>query len=467
MARLAVGGFLFGDYRLFHSAACYTPVTFHKLLEKESVAKMILPVDLFLASRYLRPKRTFVSVITLLSILGPALGVAVLIVVTSLMSGFDRDIRQRILDTQAHIQVKPLFARNHQNIAAIENTERILNKMQELSIAGAPLIEGPVLLQYQDSMQIQYMRGILPELEQEVTNVRQHVTGKFNLAEGEVILGARLARNLGVAQGDKLLIHSPYKLTRNIEWNEEGQVEIQEPDEVYLPEEVTVAGIFRMGVYEFDSSIIYMHIDQAAALAGLEWGSATSIHARTDDPFHLQAEAAALRKAFPNFEVVTWQEANSVLFGALENEKTMMLFILFVIVIVAAFCISATLITVVTHKTREIAVMKATGIGALTVARVFMLQGAVIGLLGTVLGAILGITLVHYRTQVADLIAKLLGREIFPPQLYHLEKIPGMLKLGDISLIMFVAFLICISASLLPSLYASALSPVQGLQDEN
>ena len=122
---------------------------------------MILPVDLFLASRYLRPKRTFVSVITLLSILGPALGVAVLIVVTSLMSGFDRDIRQRILDTQAHIQVKPLFARNHQNIAAIENTERILNKMQELSIAGAPLIEGPVLLQYQDSMQMQYMRCIL------------------------------------------------------------------------------------------------------------------------------------------------------------------------------------------------------------------------------------------------------------------------------------------------------------------
>ncbi|MFO7820619.1 MAG: ABC transporter permease [Lentisphaeria bacterium] len=428
---------------------------------------MILPTDIFLAKRYLRPKRTFVSVITILSILGPALGVTVLIVVTSLMSGFDRDIKQRILDTQADLQVKPLFSRDQRNTATIKDPGPVLDKMEEIGVTGAPLIEGPVLLQHKDAMQIQYMRGVIPELEKQVTNVRENVTGKFKIEEGEAIIGARMAENLGVNIGDSILIHSPYKLTRNIKWQEDGEVKITEPDEVYLPEEVTIAGIFRMGVYEFDSTMIYLHLDQAATLMGMDWGSATSIHARTGDPFNLTAETEALQNAFPYYNIITWQEANSVLFGALQNEKTMMLFILFVIVIVAAFCISATLITVVTHKTREIAVMKATGIGAFTITRVFVIQGAFIGFAGTLLGAVMGVSLVHYRTRVAGLIAKVMGRDIFPPQLYHLDEIPGMIKFGDISLILVVAFVICVSASLLPALYASCLSTVQALQDEN
>ena len=428
---------------------------------------MNLPADLFLAFRYLRPKRTFVSLITLLSILGPALGVTVLIVVTSLMSGFQRDIEQGILDFQSPLQIHPRYIGFNQNVAAIEDPGPVLQRMDELGIVGAPVVEGPALIQVKDNMHIQYVRGIMPALEEKVSGIKENVRGKFDIEEGEAILGVRIAENLEVEIGDTILVHSPYKLTRNINWTDDGEVQIREPDEVYLPEEVTVAGIFSMGIYQFDSAYLYLHADQAATLMGLDWGAATSIHARTEDPFNIESEATALRAMFPGLRVLTWQEANQELFDTLVNEKLMMLFILFIIVLVASFCIAATLITFVVHKTREIAVMKAMGMGAFTVIRIFVIQGAIIGFFGTLLGTVMGVSLVHFRVQVAHLISKLLGHDIFPAKLYFLDELPGLINPAEISIILLIAFAICVAASLLPALYASCLSPVHGLQDEN
>ncbi|MCF7853997.1 MAG: ABC transporter permease [Candidatus Pacebacteria bacterium] len=428
---------------------------------------MKLTADIFLALRYLRPKRTFVSIITLLSILGPALGVGVLIIVTSVMSGFDRDIRRQILAMQAHIQVQPAFASITDNHAVITDTNPILDKMAELHIQGAPLIESPVLLQSRDNIQIKYVRGIDPALEASVTDVAEHVRGRYKITEGEALIGSEMAYAMGVGIGDRILVHAPQKLTRNIKWPEDGTVKVQETDTVYLPEEVTVAGIFTMGLYEYDSTMLFMHIDQAAQLFGIDWGAATSIHARTPDPFALEKETATLREAFPEYRIVTWQEANRQLFSALRVEKNLMFLVLSFIVIVAAFCIAGTLITVVTQKTREIAILKAVGMGGMMVARIFMLQGAIIGLLGTLLGLTLGTLVVHYRNQVAAVLAQVMGVEIFPKELYHLSQIPALIKPSDLALIISLAFVICILASLLPALYASLLSPARALQDEN
>jgi len=428
---------------------------------------MHLPTDIFLALRYLRPKRTLISVITLLSIIGPALGVAVLIIVTSVMSGFDRDIRQRILSMQAHLQVYPAFYTREQSGPVISEPAPVLAAMDRLGVKGAPIIEGPVLLQFEDQIQIKYGRGILPARERQVTGLAENLRGRYEIREGEALIGQEMALEMGVDIGDELLIHSPRKLTRNIEWNEDGTVTVKESDEVYLPEEVRIAGIFAMGVYEYDSSMILLHLDQAADLFGLDWGSATSIHAATPDPFKLDGVTEALRRQLPGFRVVTWQQANEQLFAALRVEKNLMLLVLFSIIVVAAFCIAGTLITVVIQKTREVAILKAVGMTAGLVARIFLLQGAIIGVLGTLLGLGLGLMVVHFRNQTAAMLAAIMGVEIFPKELYHLSQIPAMVKRDDVLLIAAVALVLCIAASMLPALYASCLSAARGLQDEN
>ena len=428
---------------------------------------MRLTADIFLALRYLRPKRTFISVITLLSVLGPILGVALLIIVTSVMSGFDRDIRERILDMQAHIQVLPTGMHDVLGLPVFDTTEDIMKALNAAGAEGSPIIEGPILIQLRNQVEAKYVRGIVPETEKRVTGVFERIEGKFNIAEGEALIGEELALQLGMGIGDQFLIHSPKQLAKSIHWDEKGRIQAREADEGYLPEEVTIAGIFSMGVYEYDASLVLVHIDQAADLFGLDWGSATSVHARVPDPFSMDSITNELRQQLPQARVVTWQEANQKLFGALRVEKNLMFFLLTFIVIVAAFGIAGTLITVAVQKTREIGILKAIGMSSGLVARVFMLQGTLIGMLGTAAGTGLGLTIIHYRNEVAAVLAKVMGVEIFPKELYHLSQIPALVTERDVLVIVGVSLVICMLASLVPALYAAALSPARALQEEN
>ncbi len=430
---------------------------------------MQLTADIFLALRYLRPKRTFISLITLLSILGPILGVALLVIVTAVMAGFDRDIREGILGMQSHVQVTPAFRLTSDRPAMFEDPEPVMAALHRAGAKGSPLIEGAVLVQLRGQAMPKFVKGIMPATEREVTSIARTkgFVGRFDIAEGEALIGSGMAAQLGLALGDRLLIHSPSRLTRNVQWSEDGRVQMGEVDEVYLPEEVTIVGIFSMGVYEYDSSIVFVHLDQAADLFGMEWGSATSVHASVPDPFDLDEIVVALGEDLPQCRIVTWQQANRQLFGALQVEKNLMSFLLFFIVIVASFGIAGTLITVVVQKTREIGVLKAVGMSRGMVARIFLLQGATIGVLGTVLGTTIGLLVIRYRERVAALLAKIMGHEIFPQELYHLSQIPALSKRSDVLAIVSLAFFVCVLASLVPALYASHLSPAQALQEEN
>lgn len=428
---------------------------------------MRVPSDIFLALRYLRPKRTFISLITLLSVAGPTLGVAVLIVVMSVMSGFDREIRSRILEMQAHIQVVPGF-NSDGSPAVIEDPRPIIEALGKLRLKGAPIIETPILVQHERQINVKFLRGIDPPVERQVTNLAERmVSGTYDIAEGQALIGNELAYELRAKVGDKLLVHSPGKLTKNIKWNDDGSIEFVEDAEVFLPEEVEIAGIFSMGMYEYDSSMVFTHIDQAAELTGLDWGMATSVHAQVADPFAMSDDVAALRELLRGrYRIISWQEANAQLFGALRVEKNLMMLVLSFIVVVAAFCISGTLLTVVIQKTRDIGVMRAVGMGRWLVARVFIMQGGIIGFLGTVCGSVAGLTVIHFRNQIADFLGTVMGVEVFPPELYHLAHIPAMVKGGDVAVIVSLAFLICVGASLLPALYAAFIPPVRALQDE-
>lgn len=425
---------------------------------------MQLPADVLLALRYLRPKRTFISAITLLSLIGPALGVAILIIVTSVMSGFDEDIRNGILSVQAHVYVNPAAGQ-----PVIADPAAIIKTLAAAGVRAAPVIEGPVLIQVRGSSSVRMAKGIRPELEKGVTNISTNgrFSGRFEIREGEALIGSAMARELGLQIGDELLIHAPQRLTGNITWQEDGNIRVKEPDEVYVPESVRVAGIFAMGVYDFDSGLILLHLDQAADLFGHDWGTATSIHGRVPDPFRMEALLATLREELPQYTVRSWQEANQLLFGALRVEKTLMVFLLTFIVVVAAFGIAGTLITVAVQKTREIGVLKAMGMGRGLVARIFLLVGGIIGCIGTLIGVGLGLLVIRYRDVIAGVLSRGMGVDVFPPELYHLTQIPGKPMALDVALITLMSLLICILASLIPALYASALSPARALQEEN
>jgi len=429
---------------------------------------MQLPADIFLALRYLRPKRTLVSVITLLSVLGPVLGVAVLIIVTSVMSGFDHDIREGILDMQAHMQVFPGWGAGLGRSEVFEDTQPVLAALRKVGAKGAPVMEGPVLIQLRDQVLTKFVKGIVPEAEKLVTNIYESskFSGRFEIEEGEAMIGVDMAYELGLQLGDQLLIHAPKRLTGNIKWEEDGSVKISEPDEVYFPEEVTVVGIFSMGVYEYDSGIILLHLDQADELFGYDWGCASSVHASVADPFQMDEVIDDLHAELKHCRIVSWQEANQMLFGALRVEKNLMFFLLTFIVIVAAFGIAGTLITVAVQKTREIGVMKTVGMEGWTIARIFVLQGGIIGLIGTTLGTGLGLFIVHYRNEVAKILEMVMGHEVFPKKLYHLSQIPGLVTPRDVILIWVMSLIICVLASLIPALYASFLSPARALQEE-
>jgi lipoprotein-releasing system permease protein len=430
----------------------------------------MLPADLFLALRYLKPKRNFISAITLLTLCGPAFGVAFLLIVLSIMTGFDKEIRSRLLDMQAHFNI---FPAGYAGERVIEKPDEVLRELKKLGLKAAPVIDGPVLIQRGKEALPRFARGIDPKLEMAVTKIDpSNVTGRLDVGPGEVAIGESLARELGVwvnpAKPDKILVHSPGKLARNFDVNDQdGSISIKEKKEVYLPEELTVVGIFSTGVYDFDSKMILIQIDQAAELFGMEWGTAATIHGIVENPFDMQRELQAMKDALPACQIRSWQENNRTLFAALQNEKGMMFFVLSFMVLIAAFAICSVMITAVVQKTREIGVLKAVGFTPLTIARIFVIQGFIFGIAGAVLGIGLGIAVVLNRDHIVKIIEFVIRRPIFPPEQYHLLKIPAILQVGDMAAIALMSITLCTLAALIPALYASALKPANALQDGN
>ena len=438
---------------------------------------MHLPLDIFLALRYLRPKRTFVSFITLLSILGPTLGVAILLIVNSIMAGFGKDIQENIMSWQAHLHVFPNMK------STMDDPEKIIEILEKHGVKASPLIQDSALIQVKAStlsgeteqvIQPKVVYGIDPAREGEVTGIKgAMIYGKFDIEEGEALVGDRLANAVGLRIGSSFLIHSPARLTQNVKWDKDGQVHVGQPDEVYLPEEVKVVGIFSMGFAEFDENVIFVRRDQAADLFGYDWGTATSVQGKVPDPMQMDKLMQELNGDInePNrlrrFKIVTWKERNQMLFSTLQVEKKLMAFLMTFILLVASFSIAATLITVVVQKTREIGTLKAVGVSSWTVARIFMFQGAAIGVFGTTFGITLGLLVIHYRNAIAAILSKILRHDVFPPELYHLNHLPALWTANDLVTVSILSMTVCILAALIPAIFASALPPAKSLQDNN
>jgi len=434
---------------------------------------MQLPAPLFLAARYLKPKRTFLAVITLISVIGVTLGITVLILVMSVMTGFERELQRKVIGFDAHLLVS--------NNGLMEGWKGIADKASTIPgiVASAPFVQGPVIVEFNHQRLAPKIRGIEPEMEQKVSDLSKFiVSGKLDLSGDSTVLGSELAGTLGVKVGDVITVYSPGNLGEVLEQldrlkSKSGkssqltkESDIDSLRQLVLPTELTVTGIFESGRYLYDSEFLLVPLHIGQELYGLG-GSVHGLAVRTTDPNRAAELREDLRKVLPeNLSCVTWMDMNKQLFDAIAMERHVMFFLLMFIILVAAFGIMNTLITITVQKTREIGVLKALGARTWQIISVFLIQGMVVGIIGVASGLLLGMTLIRWRNEVSQWLASTLGVEIFPRSVYQFNEIPAQVVPADVALICVSAFVICSLAALIPAWIASRLDPVKALRCE-
>ena len=435
-----------------------------------------LPFGLFLGLRYLRPRRTFVSIITLISVLGVMLGVALPIIVVSVMTGFDRELRAKVLGFDPHVEIT-------RQGGLIDNWRPVRKLALEVPgvAAAAPYVEGPVLAEANNQRLAAFIRGVDTSLEKDVTDLGalmsqaegHHAEGRFDLDGDKAVIGVDLARTLGIGVGDKLTIYSPHgleKLTdrfKQLQGRGANEKEITEMREMVAPAELEITGLFDSGRYQFDAQFIFLPLHLAQELYELE-GAVHGVALRTVDPYHADAVADRLTekldKLDPPLVARTWIEKNAQFFDAIHTEVMTMLVIFAVVLVVAAFCVMNTLITITVQKTREIGIMKAVGADVWQVVRVFLAQGVVVGAFGTVGGLGLALGVLALLNPFKDWMEWQFHVEVFSRKVYGLGAIPYYTRPEQAAMICLGAFVLCSLAALIPAYFAARLDPVKALR---
>jgi lipoprotein-releasing system permease protein len=423
-----------------------------------------LPFELLLALRYLRPKRTFVSIITLISVLGVALGVAVLIIVISVMSGFDHDLREKILGFNAHLKI---LARG----TTMQNYPQVMKLVAaNKNVRGvAPFVLGQVLVETepentnaQDSLTAApWLRGVDVNAENSVSVLpKSIIAGAFDLSGRGLVIGSVFAESLNLSVGDRVSIYSPADLKKIKE--HQGKTDA----EAVLPDDYEVRGIFDVGFNEYNANVIVTSLENAQELYNLD-DNVHGLMVMLNDPYQApEVQQELLRTLGPNFTGTTWLQENSQFLGAILVEKNMMFFLLFFIVFVAAFGITCTLITFVMMKTHDIGLMKSVGASNKQVMFIFVIQSMVIGLFGIAAGVGLGLFAIYIRNDFLHFMNRLTGFELFPGSIYGFSELPAIVNPGDIAIICGGSLVICLLAGILPARHASKMKPVEALRYE-
>ncbi len=415
--------------------------------------RMIKAVELFVGLRYLRAKRRtrFVSFITGISLAGIALGVAALIVILSVMNGFEGELRSRLLSMTAHGFVSGDDGR-------VSDWTRLRDAVlaEDGVRAAAPVVEMEGMVRAGRELRGVLVNGVYPDFEQPVSGrTINFIAGDLGvLAPGmrSIVLGRLLALDLDVRLGDGVVLLIP---------RPSGGGDL-EP----VLERFVVRGVFEAGVQDHDSSLALVHAEDATRILDYD-GAVSAVRFLADDVMAAPRIAAQLRERLGDgFQVSDWTVENASYFRAIRLEKMMMSLILSLIIGVAAFNIVASLVMVVTDKTGEIAILRTLGMGPNGVVRVFFIQGAVIGWFGVLLGVIAGIVLAINVPVLAPAIERLFGFQIMPGDVYYVTQIPSILELEDVTLIAIAAFVLTSLATLYPARRAAHVEPAAALRYE-
>jgi lipoprotein-releasing system permease protein len=413
-----------------------------------------LPYELFVGLRYTRAKRRnhFISFISLTSMLGIALGVAALITVLSVMNGFQEELRTRILGVASHVQITGQgdALADWQAVAATATSDPRV-------IAAAPFVNGQGMLSFDGGVRASLIRGILPEREDQVAEIGKHMKAGTlaALRPGEfgIVLGSELARALAVMAGDKLTLIAP-----------QGQV--TPAGIVPRIKQFTVVGIFEIGMFEYDSGLALIHLEDAQKLYRME-NKVSGVRLKLHDLFQARQVAyELLPKLGADVFVSDWTRSHANFFRAVQMEKTVMFIILLLIVAVAAFNIVSTLVMAVTDKQPDIAILRTLGAAPSGIMVVFIVQGALIGVIGTLIGVGGGVLLALNIDVVVPFIENLFNVHFLAKDVYYISELPSDLQGADVVAIAAVSFLLSLLATLYPSWRASRVNPADALRYE-
>ena len=424
-----------------------------------------MPYELFIGLRYLKAKRksTFISIITVISTAGVALGVMALIIVLAVMTGFEEDLKEKILGTNAHIVVL-------KSSGDIADYNGLMQKLKGFGgvVAATPFIYNQVMLSTGKNVSGVVLRGIETQTDTQVTNLyKSMVEGKLSdldrplpapVSGSEphrpgVIIGKELAKHLNLYPGDMVNVISPLG-------------NITPMGMIPKMKQFRVAGIFNTGMFEYDSTLAYVGLNEAQSFLGMD-DAVTGIQLKVADVYKTGEIARKINHelGFPYY-ARDWMQMNKNILFALKTEKMVMFIILTLIVLVAAFGIASTLFMVVMEKTKDIAILKSMGATGRSIMRIFVLEGLIIGITGTMIGVLGGLLVALNLEQIVGFIQRMTGFELFSKDVYYLDRFPSLVIPGDVALISVTAVLISFVATLYPSWQASRMAPAEALRYE-
>ena len=413
------------------------------------------PYELAVGLRYTRARKgsgrnAFISFIALISMAGIALGVAALIVVLSVMNGFQQELRNRILSVASHIEIRGFP--DLRDPAAVAATAQ----KNPHVVATAPYVNGQAMLSVGDVNRGALLRGIDPTREAKVADIGQHMRrgslasltpGSFN-----IVLGVELARALGVQVGDSVVVITP-------------QGTITPAGALPRLKSFNVSGMFEVGMFEFDSGLALVNLEDAEKLYRLD--NATGVRLKLDDMFAAPAVAAQLAPAMPeDAEVRDWTRSHANFFRAVAIEKRVMFIILTLIVAVAAFNIVSAQVMAVTDKRADIAILRTLGAAPSSVMAIFIIQGALIGIIGTLIGVVGGVLLALNVETVVPAIERTFHIQFLDKSVYYISDLPSDLQIPDVVTIAVIALVLALVATLYPSFRAARVNPAEALRYE-
>jgi lipoprotein-releasing system permease protein len=411
-------------------------------------------LEVFIGLRYTRAKRRnhFISFISLISMLGIALGVTALITVLSVMNGFEKELRTRILGVVSHATVQ-------NDAGVVRGWAELRGQLEHYpGIAGvAPFVHAEGMISHGERVAGTILQGVLPDEEAAVSELpRKMVTGDLGrLTAGSfgIVLGQDLAYTLGAVVGDQVVVITP-------------QTSLTPAGFLPRLKRFTVVGIFSVGMYEYDSALALINLEDAATLYRLGDG-VSGLHLKLDDMFRAPALSAALEARLPaDFRVIDWTRQHSNFFRAVKMEKTVMFVILFLIVAVAAFNLVSTLVMMVTDKRSDIAILRTLGSSPASIMVMFIVQGSLVGLCGTLLGMIGGVSLALNIETLVPAIEHLFHVQFLAPDVYYISDLPSDMRWSDVFSIGGVAFVLCLLATLYPAWRAARVQPAEALRYE-